>query len=132
MEKVEKTEVKEMPQAEQKVPENQLSRRFELKPNSRIELVGDELTFLINVSQAFMPFIHYANGITQIAAFGQYLTEKLIKSDQVIFKDQPEASNTLVEPLKQEETEEDKAASEELSKMRVVHKSETQEELANQ
>ncbi len=123
--------MEEVKQESTQVPENQLSRRFELKPNSRIELVGDELTFLINVSQAFMPFIHYANGITQVAAFGQYLTEKLIKSDQVIFKDQPEASNTLVQPIREEDSEEDVKASEELNKMRVVHTSKVQEELAS-
>lgn len=128
MEKVEKTEVKEMPQAEQKM---QKQVPFKLKESSRLEIDSQELGFLINLGASLMPYLQLSQAIQQSVAFSEYLKEKLVKSEQVEFISD-EATKPLVEPLKQEDSEEDKAASEELSKMRVVHKSETQEELANQ
>jgi hypothetical protein len=114
--------------------ENQKQRPFKLKEDARINLNAQEISFIISLGQIFAPF-------TQVVAFAEYLKEKVVNTEQITFIEdenfkplnevnlQPE----LVQDLKLEETEEDKKASEELSKMRVVHNAKNvQEELANQ
>lgn len=142
MEKIEKEEIQEI----QEKQSPQVQRPFRLKPDSRIELVAEEIAFLINTAQAFTPFLQYARGIEQIAAFGQYLSEKMVKSSQVEFLDQPEAPKSLIEVVERNIKEPDISdvkesteyqdleadVHEEKPKMGVAYKSPVQEELASQ
>lgn len=130
VQEVQKIQEEETPKVSKEV-ENQVNRPYKLKPDSRIELNAEELGFLISLGQTLSPFARLANGVTEIAAFGQYLADKVVKSNQVIFMDVPPAPS--IPPPVIENTEEENKAKEELSKMRVVHNANNeQEELANQ
>lgn len=124
------SEVKEMPQPEAKEQTREVQRPFKLKPGARIEITAEEIGFLINLGAAFAPFMGFSQGIQQTVAFAEYLKDTVVKTQQVQFMD--EKPDTLIEltPVSQN-TEEEQKAEEELTKMRVVHTSEVQEELAN-
>jgi hypothetical protein len=127
-----KQEIKEMPEAEMKAQE--MPKAFKINADARISLNVEEVSFLIELGQIFMPFVQFSQGISKITAFAEYLKSKLVETKQVTFEnlgDQP--TPEILPDLREQETEEDKKASEELSKMRVVHNSRNiQEELANQ
>lgn len=134
MEETVNQEVKEMPEAEMKAPVVQ--RPFKLKEDCRITLENQELNFLIGIGQAFMPFLQFSKGISEVAAFGEYLKSKLLETKQVEFLDTPGTpeSSIITDIREPDNSEAEVQAEQELSKMRVVHnaKKDIQEELANQ
>lgn len=123
------SEVKEMPQPEAKEQTREVQRPFKLKPGARIEITAEEIGFLINLGAAFAPFMGFSQGIQQCVAFAEYLKDTVVKTGQVQFMDEKEFADTSI-PVPQS-IEEEQKAKEELTKMRVVHTSEVQEELAN-
>ena len=134
MEETVNQEVKEMPEAEVKAPVVQ--RPFKLKEDCRITLENQELSFLINIGQAFMPFLSYSKGISEVAAFGEYLKSKLLETKQVEFLDTLPEGAIITDVREPDTSEAEVQAEQELSKMRVVHNAskvqDIQEELANQ
>lgn len=134
MEETVNQEVKEMPEAEMKAPVVQ--RPFKLKEDCRITLENQELNFLIGIGQAFMPFLQFSKGISEVAAFGEYLKSKLLETKQVEFLDTPGTpeSSIITDIREPDNSEAEVQAEQELRGMRVVHnaKKDIQEELANQ
>lgn len=123
------SEVKEIPQPEINSQAQEIQRPFKLKPDSRIEISSEEIGFLINLGAIFAPFMRFSQGIQQCVAFAEYLKDTVVKTGQVQFMDEKEFADTSI-PVPQS-IEEEQKAKEELTKMRVVHTSEVQEELAN-
>jgi len=119
MEETVNQEVKEMPEAEVKAPVVQ--RPFKLKEDCRITLENQELSFLINIGQAFMPFLQFSKGISEVAAFGEYLKSKLLETKQVEFLDTPPEGAIITDVRESDTSEAEIQAEQELSKMRVVH-----------
>ena len=133
MEETVNQEVKEMPEAEMKAPVVQ--RPFKLKEDCRITLENQELNFLIGIGQAFMPFLQFSKGISEVAAFGEYLKSKLLETKQVEFLDTPGVpeSSIITDIREPDNSEAEVQAEQELRGMRVVHNAnKIQEELANQ
>ena len=134
MEETVNQEVKEMPEAEVKAPVVQ--RPFKIKSDARLTIEGQEISFLINIAQGFLPFVTFSKGITEVAAFGEYLKSKLLETKQVEFLDTPPEGAIITDVREPDTSEAEVQAEQELSKMRVVHNAskvqDIQEELANQ
>ncbi len=134
MEETVNQEVKEMPEAEVKAPVPQ--RAFKIKSDARLTIEGQEISFLINIAQGFLPFVTFSKGITEVAAFGEYLKSKLLETKQVEFLDTPPEGAIITDVREPDTSEAEVQAEQELSKMRVVHNAnkvqDIQEELANQ
>ena len=111
-------------------------RAFKIKSDARLTIEGQEISFLINIAQGFLPFVTFSKGITEVAAFGEYLKSKLLETKQVEFLDTLPEGAIITDVREPDTSEAEVQAEQELSKMRVVHNAskvqDIQEELANQ
>lgn len=110
---------------------------FKISDQAMITLNTQELAFLINLGQSFVPVAQIltpiSKGISEVAAFGEYLKSKLLETKQVEFLDTPPEGAIITDVREPDTSEAEVQAEQELSKMRVVHNAnKVQEELANQ